>query len=382
MAGMLISDPPTAAALRQLQVMLVGGEALPVEVANELRRLVPGKLLNMYGPTETTVWSTVSEIHPGDASVSIGTPIANTSIYILGPNQHRLPPGFVGELWIGGDGVTRGYFNRPELTIERFLPDPFAVDASARMYRTGDLARFRHDGTIEFLGRVDQQVKVRGFRIEPGEIESVVRTVENVGEAVVIAREDEPGDQRLVCYFVASGGGAPSERALRDAVARRLPAHMVPTNFVEMDALPLTPNKKIDRNALPRPGIAIATVVPVVPESGDVGRRTVGSESKVASSEAIRLVQDIWIDVLKTPSVERDRTFFDCGGNSLLLLQVHRRLAEHHATLRITDLFKHPTINTLAAHLSSNQSSTSGLDDASRRASARRLASGRRPVTV
>jgi natural product biosynthesis luciferase-like monooxygenase protein len=379
MAGMLAADPDFRAAARSLQVMMVGGEAFPVDLAKSLAASVGGRLVNMYGPTETTIWSTTSDIARGEDGVSIGTPIANTSIYILGANRQELPPGAVGELWIGGEGVARGYLDRPELTAERFVPDPFTSVAGARMYRTGDLAKFESDGTITFLGRVDQQVKVRGYRIEPGEIESIVRAQETIADAVVIAREDTPGDQRLVCYFVPQAASEVDIQGLRDRIGQQLPVYMVPTNFVKMAALPLTPNKKVDRNALPPPG-AEAPAAPTTPRPV-IESTAAPIVSAQLGEGAVALVTECWRDVLKTSDLPMDRTFFDCGGNSLLMLQLHNRLLPHHADLRLTDLFRHTTIRSLASYLGDNAPSTTANDDISRRALARRSAlAGRRPV--
>jgi natural product biosynthesis luciferase-like monooxygenase protein len=379
MAGMLAGDPDFRAAARSLDVMMVGGEAFPVDLAKSLASEVGGRLVNMYGPTETTIWSTTSDIARGADGVSIGTPIANTSIYILGANRQALPPGAVGELWIGGEGVARGYLNRRELTAERFVPDPFTSKAGARMYRTGDLAKFERDGTITFLGRVDQQVKVRGYRVEPGEIESIVRAQETIADAVVIAREDTPGDQRLVCYFVPRSAAEVDTQALRDHIGQQVPVYMVPTNFVKMAALPLTPNKKVDRNALPPPG-AEASAVPTTPRPVIESSAAPATTTHLSES-AVALVTECWRDVLKTADLPMDRTFFDCGGNSLLMLQLHKKLLPHHADLRLTDLFRHTTIRSLASYLGDNAPSTAANDDISRRALARRSAlAGRRPV--
>ncbi len=374
MASLMLADEDTRAAFGQLQVMMVGGEALPAHLAQELVRSVDGRVINMYGPTETTIWSTTCEVNGGTESCPIGTPIANTSIYILNERLELMPNGMIGELWIGGDGVTRGYLGREDLTAERFVADPFGHAQSRRMYRTGDLARVRADGLIEFLGRVDQQVKVRGYRIEPSEIESAMLTVPGVTDAVVIAREDDPGDVRLVGYFVPGGGDEPSVDVLRSAVGTALPAYMVPTNFVRLDAIPLTPNAKVDRKALPqpalRPAAAATVVVSPVPDSSTVE----------VTSETLELVESTWADVLRVQTVPTDRSFFDLGGNSLLLIQVHNRLHAHHPALRVTDLYKYPTISSLATHLSGNPGSTNGSNDSQSRASFRRAAREARPV--
>jgi len=375
MAAMLLADSTAKDAFAQLDLLMVGGEALPVDMARELASLVRGRVVNMYGPTETTIWSTTHEVDPADASVPIGRPIANTTIYILGPGREMLPPGFVGELWIGGDGVARGYLGRPELTAERFLPDPFTDKPGARMYRTGDLARFRGDGVVEFLGRVDQQVKVRGYRIEPGEIESLLRAQPGIDEAVVVAREIGAGDYRLIGYYVAAEASDPGPDILRKALGEALPDYMVPTNFVRLASMPLTPNAKIDRNALPDP-------MTTTPPREQVAHRPASQALTTSQPDAARIemVSGVWESVLRVENVNRERSFFEVGGNSLLLLQVHKRLREHHPELRLTDLFKYPTINALAVHLTDNGSSTGKDQDALSRAAARRAAMGRRSV--
>src|SRR6185295_900888 len=234
---------------------LCGGEALsPVLAASLLERV--GSLWNVYGPTETTVWSTVEEIR-SEGPVSIGRPIANTEAYVLDGSGQPSPVGVPGELLLGGAGLARGYLARPELTAERFVPDPFGAPGS-RLYRTGDLARYRTDGTLECLGRIDHQVKVRGFRIELGEIETALGNHPEVAAAVVVAPEETTGERRLVAYVVPreGAGGEPLTRDLRAAVRRSLPEHMVPTVWVQLAALPLTPNGKVDRRALPAPEAA------------------------------------------------------------------------------------------------------------------------------
>jgi len=365
MATMLLADERTRRALRGLRQLLIGGEAFPSALAAELTALVQGDVLNMYGPTETTIWSSVQRVRPGlgGASVPIGRPIANTQLYILDKHLQPVPVGVPGELWIGGAGVARGYLNRPELTAERFLPDPFVADPAARMYRTGDLARFLPDGTIEFLGRLDHQVKIRGHRIELGEIESRLREQPGIREAVVIAREHTPGDKRLVAYVVAEAGAAPPDvAALRARLAETLPEVMVPAHIVALEALPLTPNNKVDRTALPRPGDAAPTTVAAAPRDG--------LEAQIAA---------VWREVLGTPAVGVDDNFFDVGGHSLLAVQVHRRLqAVVGPRLSLTDLFRFPTIRALAGYLSQNGEISSVQDQAAARAQARQQALARR----
>src|SRR5437660_118077 len=229
--------------------VLCGGEALSRDLANDLLARCD-ELWNRYGPTETTIWSSLSKIESTAGPITIGHPIANTQFYLLEENLNRLPPGEIGELHIGGLGLARGYLNSPELTAERFFADPFADSANARLYKTGDVARFLPDGSVEFLGRTDTQIKLRGFRIELGEIEAVLTESRNVAQAVVIMREDQPGDQRLIAYVVSKSGAQIDARELRRQMEKRLPDHMVPSTIVELDRLPLTPNTKIDRKAL------------------------------------------------------------------------------------------------------------------------------------
>jgi amino acid adenylation domain-containing protein len=248
LATMLIEEPGGLEALRGVLTVLLGGEPLPVSLAKKLGGA--GVLINVYGPTETTVWSTASRVDPNEV-ITVGRPIANTQIYILDAELQPVPIGVPGEIYIGGAGVTRGYLNRAQLTRERFLPNPFR--AGERIYRTGDLGQFLPDGRIECLGRVDFQVKVRGFRIEPGEIENALREHPGVGNAVVIAREYPGGDKRLVAYYSARDGAAADSVALRRFLEERVPDYMVPSAFVALPSLPLTPNGKIDRQALPPP---------------------------------------------------------------------------------------------------------------------------------
>ncbi|HZI10955.1 MAG TPA: amino acid adenylation domain-containing protein, partial [Myxococcus sp.] len=253
-ARALLQSPEASAALAGLRYMLVGGEALPAPLAEQLRHRVSGAVLNMYGPTETTVWSSTHRVREAEAAtVSIGTPIANTRIYILDAHLRPVPVGVTGELYIAGDGVVRGYLGRPELTAERFVPEPFAGLPGARMYRTGDLARWCADGTLEFLGRADHQVKVRGFRVELGEIESVLARHPALREVAVAVWPDPSGDARLVAHVVTRPGQQLDAGALRAFLKERLPEYMVPSAFMALEALPLTPNGKVDRKALPEP---------------------------------------------------------------------------------------------------------------------------------
>ena len=313
---------------------LCGGEALPRDLAEELLGRV-GALFNMYGPTETTIWSACARLEAPLGTIVIGRPIANTQVHVLDERLRQVPVGVVGELYIGGDGVALGYLNRPELTAERFLPDPFSPGRpEARVYRTGDLARWLPDGQLECLGRVDQQVKVRGFRIELGEIEAALAAHAGVRRAAVEAREVRPGDVRLVAYLV-SEGAPPDDEALRVHLRRTLPEYMVPQHFVPLRELPLTPNGKLDRRALPMPEVAQAAAGYAEP-----------------ATPAERLVAALWQEALGVGRVGRDDSFFALGGHSLLAAQVLARLnREHGLALPFRAVFEAPTLRRFAARL-------------------------------
>jgi natural product biosynthesis luciferase-like monooxygenase protein len=345
MARMLVTNDDSRAALAHLKTLLVGGEALPGALVADLQKATGAQVLNMYGPTETTVWSTVAEARADEAVNGIGRPIANTRVYVLDDAQQPVPPLVAGELWIGGDGVARGYWQREELTAERFLPDPFH---GGRMYRTGDLARWRADGTLDFLGRADHQVKLRGHRIELGEIEAALERQPGVRQAVVIPREDAPGVVRLVGYLVADGF---DEGRLKAALAGLLPEHYVPARLVRLDAMPLTPNKKVDRKALPAPERAVAPVPLASPAPG-VPVPSVAAPSLPLVEISARIAA-IWQRVLAVDRVEPRDSFFDLGGHSLLAVQAHRdiRAALGVPGLGITDIFRFPTLAGLAGRV-------------------------------
>ncbi|MFE3838254.1 MupA/Atu3671 family FMN-dependent luciferase-like monooxygenase, partial [Pseudogemmobacter sonorensis] len=330
MARMIAMNDDSRMALGRIGTMMVGGEALPGALVSDLRRAGVARLLNMYGPTETTIWSSVEEVGETEPVSNIGTALANQQLYVLDEAMAPVPPGVEGELWIGGEGVTRGYWQRPDLTEERFKPNPFHP---GRMYRTSDLVRRRPDGKVDFIGRTDHQVKLRGYRIELGEIESVLEAQPGVRQAVVMAREDSPGDLRLVAYVT----GTAHEPALRAALAAELPEHMLPAHFVALDAFPLTPNRKVDRKALPAPQAA-APISPAAfkpPEQG------------VAAQLAA-----IWQHVLGVPRVGAEDNFFALGGHSLLAVQAHREIREKlSAKVSITDIFRFPQLSALAAHI-------------------------------
>ncbi len=339
MARMIALNDEARMALSGLRTLMLGGEALAGTQVADLRKATGARILNMYGPTETTIWSSVDEVTTPEPVQNIGRPLANQQMYVLDDALQPVPPGVAGELWIGGDGVTRGYWQRDDLTADRFRPDPFvtadrACPWGARMYRTGDLVRWRADGRLDYIGRADFQVKLRGYRIELGEIEAALEAQPGVTQAVVIAREDTPGDLRLVAYVT----GAAKESALRPALAAHLPEHMVPAHFVAMAALPLTPNRKVDRKALPAPGMASAA-----PAEAFVAPET-GIEAQLAA---------IWQKVLGVPKVGSRDNFFALGGHSLLAVQAHREIRDTlgMAKLSITDIFGFPTLSALARHL-------------------------------
>jgi amino acid adenylation domain-containing protein len=320
---------------------LCGGEALPRELAVALHER-GCEVWNLYGPTETTVWSTVHAVSPApeEGVVSIGRAIPGTRACVLDARGQPVPPGVPGELYLGGEGVTRGYLGRPALTAERFVPDAFSDVPGARLYRTGDLARWRADGTLEFLGRVDQQVKLRGHRIEPGEVEAVLRQHSDVREAVTVVREDAPGDRRLVAYVVPREAPV-SAAELRTFVQQRLPEYMVPAAYVSLAALPLTPNGKMDRRALPTPGRDS-----LGPTSTYVAPRTPDEERLAA----------LWAELLQVerPGIHDD--FFALGGHSLLAARLVSRVrAELSVGLTVRHVFDHPTVARLAECLAAQR---------------------------
>jgi len=342
--------------------MLCGGEALPRELADQLLAQ-GGELWNMYGPTETTIWSSAAHVTRDDATIHIGQPIANTQLYILDPHLQPVPLGVTGELHIGGVGLARGYRKRPELTTERFIPDPFSTEPGARLYKTGDVARRREDGTIEVLGRLDHQVKIRGFRIELGEIEAVLSTHPNVLNAVVMAREDTPGDKRLVAYVTTRNGESPKASELRSLLQNKLPEYMVPSAFVTLDRLPLTPNGKVDRKALPKP---------------DFEATTDKSKLVAPGTPTEVILAGIWSEVLGLKQVGVHDNFFDLGGHSLLMVQVQTQACEKlERDVSIVEMFQYPTISSLARHLSQPSVGAGRLQKVQERTRRRKEALGR-----
>jgi natural product biosynthesis luciferase-like monooxygenase protein len=361
MATMLLADPQAAAGLAQLTQLLVGGEALPPPLARALRECVGGRVTNLYGPTETTVWSSADEV---GEPVTIGRALPGEVLRILDRRMQPVPPGAIGEVVIGGEGVTRGYWDRPDLTAERFVPDPCGARPGARMYRTGDLGRWLDDGRIECLGRADQQVKLRGFRVELGEIEARLRALDGVREAAAVLREDVPGDQRLLAYVVGTPHTVLDAVALRERLLDGLPEFMLPSQVVVLPALPRTPNGKLDRRALPVPTRSAAT--------------RDGADAPVPRSDLERMLAGIWQKTLGLDHVGTRDNFFDLGGHSLLVVQVLKELRDRvDRPVQMTDLFRHTTIEALARFLTSSAEPDAGAVRGRARAEARRAAQRR-----
>jgi aspartate racemase len=318
--------------------MLCGGEPLPRELANKMLER-GGELWNMYGPTETTIWSSVRKIELGTDPVLIGSPIANTQFYIVDQKMRPVPIGVPGELLIGGDGLSRGYLNRQELTAERFVENPF-LSSEHRVYKTGDLARFRSNGGIEFLGRLDSQVKVRGFRVELGEIEQCLIQHAGVCDAVVLTWDDANRDRRLVAYFVRETGAKASVSEFREFLQQKLPSYMIPSFFVEMEAFPLTPNGKIDRRSFPEP---------------ENSKLESNAGYAAPESELELQLAGIWRKALNVERIGANDNFFELGGHSLLaarlFAQIERKLG---VNLPLAILFQAPSIRQLSEKIKQN----------------------------
>ncbi|MGO4503122.1 MULTISPECIES: amino acid adenylation domain-containing protein [unclassified Dyella] len=323
---------------------IAGGEPLPLDLAEALLARC-GELWNAYGPTETTVWSTLWRAQHPRSGITIGRPIANTTVHVLDETGAPCPLGMPGEIYIGGDGVTLGYLNRPELNSERFIPDPFTGDAQANMYRTGDRGRWLAKGELEHLGRLDFQVKIRGYRIELGEIETALTDLPEVARAVVMAREDRPGDVRLVAYVVPAEGVDLETVDLCPPLRQRLPDYMIPQHFVAMSAIPLLPNGKIDRKSLPAPTQPVAEA-----------RR----DRRAPQTETERRVACAMEAVLALPELDVRDNFFALGGHSLLAAQLTARLnREFGIALSFRTLFDAPTIEGLADTIDSHRAPAS-----------------------
>ena len=332
-----------------LHMVLVGGEPIDQEMWDGLSKDAGSDFYNVYGPTECTVDSTISRLRSDTTAPHIGHPMENRHIYVLDRDCNVVPIGVIGELYIGGAGVARGYLNRPELTAERFIKDPFSSDPQARLYKTGDLGRWRPDGNIEYLGRNDHQVKIRGFRIELGEIEAQLLQHSQVKEAVVIAREDEPGHKRLVAYLIGrdSSPGALSVETLRAYLKLVLPEYMVPSAFVRLEHLPLTSSGKLDRRALP------------APERDAYANR--GYEAPKGEIEEI--LAGIWESLLKVEQIGRNDHFFEIGGHSVLAVRLLFDIKERiGVTVGVADIYRNPVLRDLAHRLTGGVSEEGFVD--------------------
>jgi len=315
--------------------VLCGGEAMPRDLAEELLKR-SSEVWNVYGPTETTVWSSMAQVESGVGPVSIGRAIANTQMWVLDDSLERLPVGIPGELYIGGTGLARGYWDRPDLTAEKFVPDPLSEEPGRRLYRTGDLARWLPDGRIECLGRIDHQVKVRGFRIELGEIEAVLRDCPGIGEAVVLAQQGVDGDQRLLAFLTGEAAAPVSVTELREQLRQTLPGYMVPSSFTFVDRLPLTPNGKVDRRAL----------------AGHDGARTDDEVRLPPRTEMERLVAEVWGELLGIEAIGVRDNFFNLGGHSLLAVRALSRIeARVGRRLNLREMMTRQTLEQFAAGL-------------------------------
>lgn len=329
---LLVDDNQSRSFLASLKTLLVGGEAFSVELAEELRRRTNARILNMYGPTETTIWSSCYDWSAHGGEMFIGTPIANTEIYVLDRNLHLLPKGVPGEIYIGGAGVARGYFQRDDLTHHRFIHHPFKK--GKQLYRTGDIGRISSDGKLVYLGRADDQVKIRGYRIELGEIESILKSHEDVAQAVVVDQKDPRGEKHLIAFIVWKH--QKNENEIRDYLSRYLPHYMIPSVFISVETLPLTPNGKIDRKSL---------------VNRDDLFTNQKEETQIRTPIEKQIIQ-IWKDVLGKDEIGVHQSFFHIGGNSILLMQVYNQLEKlYPGKLKIADLFAYPTISTLAKYI-------------------------------
>ena len=324
--------------LRTLPVLVVGGDASTEALVKRWRD--GRRLVNAYGPTEATVCATFFECgDPFKSSPPIGRPISNTRIYVLDQYTQPVPIGVVGELYIGGAGVARGYWNLPGLTAARFIPSPFVK--GDRLYRTGDLARYLPDGNLEFMGRNDSQVKVRGFRIELGEVESRLLQHPGIRDAVILAREDVPGEKRLVAYYTQQSDARVSIDALRTHLMASLPEYMVPAAYVALETMPLTPNGKLARKDLPTPAS--------------------GSKTKLAApqTELEGRLAECFSELLGVKEVDRADDFFELGGHSILTFRLRNAImARTGIKVAITAIFEHPTVASLAALIDSSKSSS------------------------
>ena len=327
----------------------LAGERLSVKSVNDIYAATSARrVYDLYGPSEDTTYSTWALRLP-DGAYTIGRPIANTQVHVVDQDRQPVPVGVPGEIYLGGKGLTRGYLNRPDLTAERFVPNPFSTDAAARLYRAGDLARWRPDGTLEFLGRVDSQVKLRGFRIELGEIEATLERYEAVADAAVAVREVAEGDTRLVAYVVPVADCDVGPAAIRSYLGRTLPGYMVPGHVVILDAIPLTPNGKVDHQALSDSHMAAEERRPFTPPQ----------------TETEKTIAEIWQRALRVSRVGRTDNFFELGGHSLVAVQVIIGLREQlDVDMSLGRLLEVPTVEQLAQRIEAIQYVRSGAPGA------------------
>ncbi|MFZ2538548.1 MAG: amino acid adenylation domain-containing protein, partial [Oscillospiraceae bacterium] len=314
--------------------VLCGGEALSSKLSEQILTRC-GSLWNMYGPTETTIWSSVHEITQENPDIYIGKPIDNTQFYILNAQLRPVPVGVIGNLYIGGDGLARGYHNRPDITAERFISNPFDKKLGAQIYNTGDLARYRKNGIIEYVGRSDFQVKIHGFRIELGEIESALMKIPQIKQAIVMVREDTQEDKRIVGYYLTNSTKTNLDQSIRELLKEFLPEYMLPSALVKLDAFPLTPNGKINRKALP------------IPDYGQMRSQYVEPESEIEI-----ILAGIWSALLKVNPVSAKDSFFELGGHSLLATQLISRIKDRfEVKLPIKAVFQYPTLSDMSMQI-------------------------------
>jgi amino acid adenylation domain-containing protein len=351
-----VTLPPTALAilpdgeLPNLNTLVVAGEACSAEL---VRRWSRGRrFLNAYGPTEVTVCATIGECTGGDDKPSIGRPLTNAQVYVLDAHLQPVPIGVIGELYIGGAGVARGYHNLPDMTAERFIPDPFSGRRGSRLFRSGDLARYLSNGDLDFIGRADNQVKLRGYRIELGEVEHALAGHTSVREAAVTVRENGAGDVRLVAYVTRADDGLLTPGELRRYLKTKLPGYMLPSDYVVMEGFPLGPSGKVDKLALP----------------GPEGLRNDDNHPFVVPQTAMeQTIASVWRDVLNIDRVGVEDHFFDVGGHSLLMIQAVGKLQKAlERELSVIELFRYPTINSLAKYLTGSEPQKSPISSKDR----------------
>lgn len=349
--------------LRPIRQLLAGGDVLsPRHVRMVLENLPDCRVINGYGPTENTTFTCCHTISREDClreSIPIGKPISNTQVYILDEEMNPVAPGQAGELYAAGDGVARGYFNDAGATAEKFVPNPFVAGDAQKMYRTGDLARWRDDGVIEFLGRIDNQVKIAGHRIEPGEVETVLRMNRAVSQVCVVPETANNGSKRLIAYYVPAAANGLSSSDLRQYLSGKLPHYMIPALFVPLASFPLSPNGKIDRTALPAP-----------PTNGDGA-----SQQTSAANQLQQTLMELWKRILRVDAVGLDDNVFDLGGDSLMIIAMHSNLQKTLGIeIPVTDLFEFTTIRTLARHLGEQKAPGTSLSDAQQQGAKQREA--------